>query len=95
MMMSSDVVLLVHVDLSAAFDAGDRNALFSRFKDMFGPSGRVLESCQTYLKQCFREYLFIVFCLMLGMPMTHHSLSLSIYLSLYIYIYIYIYITVS
>ena len=36
-------VILVLLDLSAAFDTVDYIVLFSRLKDMFGLSGRVLE----------------------------------------------------
>ena len=36
-------VILVLLDLSATFDTVDHNVLFSRLKEMFGLSGRVLE----------------------------------------------------
>jgi len=39
------------LDLSAAFDTLDYNVLFSRLKDMFGLSGKVLELFQSYLEQ--------------------------------------------
>ena len=45
-MMSIDQakpVILVLLDLSAAFDTVDHNVLFSRLKDMFGLSGKLLE----------------------------------------------------
>ena len=44
-MMSIDQgkpVILVLLDLFAAFDKVDNNVLFSRLKDMFGLSGKVL-----------------------------------------------------
>jgi len=45
-MMSIDQgkpVILVLLDLSVAFDTVDQNVLFSRLKDMFSLSGKVLE----------------------------------------------------
>jgi len=51
-MMSIDQgnpVLLVLLDLSAAFDIVDHNVLFSRLKDMFSLSDKVIESFQSYL----------------------------------------------
>ena len=36
-------VILVLLDLCDAFDTDDHNVLFSRLKDMFGLSGKVLE----------------------------------------------------
>ena len=44
-------VILVLLDLSAAFDIVDHNVRFSRLKDMFGLSGRVLELFLSYLEQ--------------------------------------------
>jgi len=35
-------ILLVLLDLSDAFDTVDHNVVFSRLKDMFGLSGKVL-----------------------------------------------------
>ena len=54
-MMSIDQgksALLVFLDLSAAFDTVDHNILFSKLKDMFGVSGKVLEWFISCLEQC-------------------------------------------
>jgi len=45
-------VIRVLLDLSATFNTVDHNVLFSRFKDMFGLSGKVIEWFQSYLEQC-------------------------------------------
>ena len=53
-MMSTDQgkhVLLVLLDLSVAFDAVDYNVLFSKLKDMFCLSGKVVEWFRAYLEQ--------------------------------------------
>ena len=53
-MMSIDQgkpVILVLLDLSAAFDRVHHNVLFSRLKDMFCLSGKVLEWFRSYLEQ--------------------------------------------
>ena len=44
-------VILVLLDLSAAFDTVDHDVLFSRLKGMFGMSGKVLEWFRSYLEQ--------------------------------------------
>jgi len=57
-MMSIDQgnsVLVVLLDLSAPFDRVDHNVLFSRLKDMFGLSGKVLEWFRSYLEQRFQR----------------------------------------
>jgi len=54
-MMSIDQgkpVILVLLDLSAVFDTVNHNARFSRLKDMFGLSDKVLEWFLSYLEQC-------------------------------------------
>ena len=45
------LVILVLLDLSAAFDTVDHNVPFSRLKDMFCRSGKVLEWFRSYLEQ--------------------------------------------
>ena len=53
-MMSIDQskpALIVLLDLSAAFDTVEHNVLFSRLKDMFGLSGKVIEWFRSYLEQ--------------------------------------------
>jgi len=53
-MMSIDQgkpVILVLLDLSAAFHTFDHNVLFSRLKDMVDLSGKVLELFRSYLEQ--------------------------------------------
>ena len=45
------VVFDTQVNCETAFDTVDHNVLFSRLKDMFGLSGRVLESFRSYLEQ--------------------------------------------
>ena len=53
-MMSIDQgkpAILLLLDLSAAFNTVDHNVLFSRLKDMFGLSGRVLEWFRSYQEQ--------------------------------------------
>ena len=44
-------VLLVLMDRTAEFDAVNHNVLFSRLKDMYDLSGKVLEWYQSYLEQ--------------------------------------------
>jgi len=43
-------VILFLRDMSAAFDTVDQNVPFSRLKDMFGLSGKVLECFLSYLE---------------------------------------------
>jgi len=64
-------VITVLLDLSTAFDTVDHNVLFSRLKDMFGLSSKVLESFRsvsvlyitTYqmFDSLFKEYRFFFF----------------------------------
>jgi len=57
-MMSIDQgkpVILVLMNLSAAFDRVDHNVFFSRLKDMFGTSGKVFEWYRSYLEQACRK----------------------------------------
>ena len=52
MSIDNDKPLLL-LDMSAAFDTVDHNGvLFSRLKDTFDLSGKVLEQYQSYLEQC-------------------------------------------
>jgi len=48
-------VILVLLELYVAFDTVDRNVLFSRLKDMFDMSGKVIEWFRSYLEQCSRR----------------------------------------
>jgi len=43
--------VFVILDLSGVFYTFDHNALFSRLKDMFGPSGKVLQWFRSYCSQ--------------------------------------------
>ena len=45
-------VILVLMDVSAAFDTVDHNVLFFRLKDMFGLLDKVLELFRSYQEQC-------------------------------------------
>jgi len=70
-MMSIDQgkpLILVHLDLSAAFDTVDHNVLLSKLKDMFGQSGKVLEWFRSYLKQRFHGILSDIQFLLSGVP---------------------------
>jgi len=65
-MMSFDQgkpVILVLLDLSAAFDTVGHNVLFSRLKDLFGLCRKVLESFNPIWNNASRECLFMVFYL--------------------------------
>ena len=66
-------VLLVLLDLIAAFDTVNHNALFSRLKNMFGLSDKVLELFRSYMKQRFQRVsvhgiLSVVQFLLSGVP---------------------------
>jgi len=64
-------VILVLMDLPAAFDTVDHNVLFCRLKGMFDLSGRVLE--------WFRSYLFMVFYLMFSFCyLVYHKVQLLV-----------------
>ena len=70
-MMSIDQgkpLILVHLDLSAAFDTVDHNVLLSKLKDMFGQSGKVLEWFRSYLKQRSHGILSDIQFLLSGLP---------------------------
>jgi len=47
--------MVVIMDLSAAFDTVGHNVLFSKLKDMFGLSSKVLEWFRSYLEQRSRR----------------------------------------
>ena len=63
-------VLLVFLDLSAAFDTIDHNVLFSRLKDMFGLSGKLLSilSETTLQESICSSYFIEVQLLLSGVP---------------------------
>ena len=70
---SLSLTVLVLLDPSAAFDIVDHNALFSRLRDMFGLSGKVLEWVRSYLEQhsqrvALRGMLSDVQVLLAGVP---------------------------
>ena len=75
-MMSIDqhkAVVLVLLDLSAAFDTIDHGVLFSRLKVMFGLSGNVLDWFKSYLGQrtqrvSVHDVLSDPICLLCGVP---------------------------
>ena len=73
-MMSIDrgkPVILVLLDLLAAFDTVDHNVLFSRLKNMFGLSGKVLEWFRIWNnipRECLFSFLLsrVTLCSVLG-----------------------------
>ena len=69
----SKAVVLVLLDLHAAFDTVDHGVLFSRLEQMFGLVGKVFEWFRSYLKErsqrlSIQDALSDVLCLIVSVP---------------------------
>ena len=69
----SKAVVLVLLDLPAAFDTVDHGVLFSRLEQMFGLAGKVFEWFRSYLKErsqrlSIQDALSDVLCLFFSVP---------------------------
>ena len=50
-------VILVFLDLSAAFDTIDHDKLINRLNDNYGFSGTVLRWCESYIRGCSQKVI--------------------------------------